>query len=228
VKDEFEPIIDEVRQTAGDMVLKASKVATDASKKINDDAYTTKDLILTMTNLVTIAVDGGANITKKVVGETPKGAKHVAGFSQNVGQRMAKEARLVYRAATAKMDAGDYDVDDWITTATRLADIAVVGGMEIVETILIGPGQFEEDALSFELEAPKSDAIREFGTVSIKRFGPADELEIPAAQISFKPDRLYAGTQKFELLVNPKGLSSGVYRGTVQIGEAPIDVEITL
>ena len=228
MKGEFEPIIDHVRDTAQDMVVRAAVAASDASGKINKDEYTTKDLILTMTQMVTIAVDGGAKITQKVVGETPAGAKHVAGFAQAVGRRMAKETRLVYKAATAKIDHGEYDVDDWIVSLTRLADIAIVGGMEIAETVLIGPGQFEDDALSFDLLAPESDQSRTFDAVSIRRFGPEDEAEIPAGQITFDPPRLGPGERAFTLLIKPKGLSSGVYHGEVSIAGVPLPVELTL
>jgi hypothetical protein len=228
MSSDFEPIIDDIRKAAEDVVAGVAKEAVDVSKLINNDAYTTKDLILTMTKLIAIAVDGGAKITQKVVGETPTGVKHVAGFSQNVGQRMAKEARLVYNAATSKMDDGDYSVDDWIVTATRLADIAVVGGMEIAETVLIGPGQFENDALSFDLQASESDQSRNFGVVSIKRFGPDDETDIPAGQITLEPPNLEAGVRDFQLRINPKGLPSGVYRGTVQVGDESLPVEVTI
>lgn len=224
---EFDPLIETLTSATKQMVTDAAKVATEASKKVNDDQLTARDLLLTMTELVNIAVGGGVRITRQLA-DTPPGARGIADYSRAVGRRMAKESRVVAKAATEKMDEGTYDIDDWVVSLTRMADIAVVGGMEIAQTLFAGPARFDSEPHVVDLQAPPGKTRRQFGEVVLRRYGPDDEPEIPRKRISFEPSHLEPGDTAFRMLIAPYQLTSGVYRGTVEVGHDIVDVEFAL
>lgn len=225
---EFGPLIEGLASTAKQVVTDATKVATDASAKVNDDKLTARDLLLTMTELVNIAVGGGVKLTRQLVDDTPAGARSIGDYSRAVGRRMARESRMVAKAATEKMDEGAYDIDDWVVSLTRLTDIAVVGGLEIAQTLFAGPARFDNEPRVIDLTAPAGAGRRQFGDVVLKRYGPDDEPQIPREQISFEPEALAAGDTDFRMLIKPYQLISGVYRGTVEIGDDTLNVEFAL
>lgn len=225
---EFGPLIEGLTSTAKQMVTDAAKVATDASRKVNDDKLSARDLLLTMTELVNIAVGGGVKLTRQLADDTPAGARSIGDYSRAVGRRMARETRLVAKAATEKMDEGSYDIDDWVVSLTRLTDIAVVGGLEIAQTLFAGPARFDNEPHVVDLTAPPAAGRREFGDVVLRRYGPDDEPEIPRELISFEPPQLEAGDTDFRMLIKPYQLTSGVYRGTVQIGDDTLNAEFAL
>ncbi|HNM86476.1 MAG TPA: hypothetical protein PKI77_18395, partial [Mycobacterium sp.] len=66
------------------------------------------------------------------------------------------------------------------------------------------------------------------GDVVLRRYGPDDEPEIPRELISFEPPQLEAGDTDFRMLIKPYQLTSGVYRGTVQIGDDTLNAEFAL
>jgi len=114
-----------------------------------------------------------------------------------------------------------------------LADIALLGGIELAETAMTGPGPFETKPIKSEtytIRATRAERTLKVADPGLCRPGTADP--IPAAQVWFDlPDgkQLAAGATKFRLVVNPAGLISGMYTGKVDIGGGQtVDVKIAV
>jgi hypothetical protein len=138
---------------------------------------------------------------------------------------MVRESRLIAKAADEGIRDDTYDVDDWIESLVRWADVAIIGGMEIAQTVLAGPARFGREPIEVPLQAPPAAAPRDIGVVRAQRIGPADEAEIPQELIKVEPARLGPGERDFRLLVDAYQLVSGVYRGTVVVGDEEIGFE---
>jgi hypothetical protein len=100
--------------------------------------------------------------------------------------------------------------------------------MEIAETIAAGPAQFERPpARSDTFAAPAKNEARTLSfETPLKR--DATEDTVDEDRISFDPPTLAANETQFCILVDPHGLASGVYRGTVKSGDDSIPVYIAL
>jgi len=222
---EFDPIIADVAAAMREVIANAGNIAAEVSKKADDNALTATDLVLSFTKMVEKAVSGGVEITQRLVADPPPAATGIADYSRAVGRRMIRESRLIAKAADERIRDDSYDIDDWIESLVRWTDVAVIGGMEIAQTVLAGPARFGRELIEVRLQAPPAAAPRDIGPVRAQRVGPADEAEIPQGLLKVDPVRLGPDERDFRLLVNAYQLVSGVYHGTIAVGDDEITFE---
>ncbi|BBZ35128.1 hypothetical protein [Mycolicibacterium confluentis] len=218
-RSEYDPIIEGVQEAAEKALKRATKVATQASRKINREEYTARDLILTMTEMVEIAATGGAEITRRSMTNTPPGLKQVAEYSRAVGRRFMQEARGVSSDATARIDKGTYDVDDVVMSMTRLVDFAIVGGLEVAQTLFSGPAQFDAGIVEIPIDVPPGEAGHKpkLGAVKVCRYGDDEKTRVPSRRITFEPAPPDEAGGNYILRFRTRELPSGVYTGTAVV-----------
>ena len=119
-------------------------------------------------------------------------------------------------------------------SAVKLGDIALLGGIELAETALIGPAPFERTAVASDIvKVTAKDGRRKLrvGSKGLARPGTADP--IPPTQLRFyvpagdtpDPDTdteahngiLKGGQDRFYVAAIPVGLISGMYVGDVEV-----------
>jgi len=225
---ETERIIGRVAATAKTIVNDSATVVRDESKKIDSDKYKVEDAINTVTKLVNVGISGLTELGRITLEERPPAATLALGeYVASVVQRMVSQAGTVAEAASVQVEEKKFTPNEWLKSMTRMIDIAIAGGIEIAETIVAGPARFEQTPVRSEkFTAP------DFGDLSIvkplKRDGTDDDEGIAADQISFDPPTLTHPNKEFCILVVPSGLASGLYRGTVKVGNDEFPVHIAL
>jgi hypothetical protein len=226
----YQPIIDNLRDTTNSYIADVTRVARQASEKIDADTYTARDLILTMTEMARIAANSGAELTTRAMTDTPPGLKQVADYSRAIGRRLLQDARSVYIDATERIDKGTYDVDDAVVSLIRLADHAIVGGFEIAQTLVSGPAQFDTGILTIPLPVPvaKTDREHRLGSVRVRRFGDREDTEIAPERTSLATEAGSDGEQVLMLTLRTCELPSGVYHGTAEIDDARVEFEFAV
>ncbi|OBF16148.1 hypothetical protein [Mycobacterium sp. ACS4331] len=227
---EYDAIIEGVQEVAEKAMKRATKVATRASRKINREEYTARDLILTMTEMVEIAVTGGAEITRRSMTNTPPGLKQVAEYSRAVGRRFMQEARGVSTEATERIDKGTYDVDDVVMSMTRLADYAIVGGLEIAQTLFSGPAQFDAGIVAIPIDvSPGEEGHKpKLGAVRVGRYGDEQMTRVPSRRITFETATADDAEGTHILTLRTRELPSGVYRGQAVVDGQTIDFDFSV
>jgi hypothetical protein len=229
-KPELHPVISRVVQTAKDAMDKSSKVLVAESRKIDDadKEYTTADAISTTTQMASIVIGGWAELAKTALEARPPGNVVALGeYMASVVERMVRETGVVASAAADKAETMQYTPNEWLRSMTRLIDIAVAGGLDIVESAVSGPAQFQTQPIESDpITAPASTKERTLGPATIKRKG-TDE-KVPQDKISYEPPVLVPPNRKFRVRVDAGGLESGVYVGTVTVGDNPNPIEFDI
>ncbi len=218
---EPDPIVDRIAASATEMVDQAGQVAREASKKIGTDAgYSASDLLASMAKLTNVALAGGLELAKAGMdGLSRPGPRAVADQMAVISRRMIAESGKVAGEASALLDAKSYGPTEWVKSMIRMADIATFGGIELAETALAGPGQYEKPPIRETFKVTPDNANARLLTIQdLSRPGAADAA---AGRVGFDPaDRvLPKGQPDFSILVDPAGLASGMYLGQVHIGE---------
>lgn len=228
---ELNPIIRRVADTARTIVDQSAEVLREESKKIDGEKYVVADAIETVTRLVNVGVAGATDLGRIALEERPpQNALALGEYVAFVVRRMVSQAGTVAQAASIEVERKTYTPNKWLESMTRMMDIAIAGGMEIAETIAAGPAKFERPTLQSDpFSAPASGDRREL-RIETKLKRDASEDEIPPDRLTFDPPVLESPNVVFHILVNPSGLASGVYRGTVKAGDdaVPIPVYIAL
>jgi hypothetical protein len=211
------------------VVQESQKVAVDAFQKINKVVpnkpitYTAGDAIKSMANLAKIAATGGIELGQTALEVEPtKGVLILADHIATVLSRAVKDVAEVTSEAADRIDKKKFDQDEWTQSAIKLTNIALLRGAEIAQTVAAGPAQYANPVRKeqFTLAAGQVDPVndRELKLVSLTLGGPAAQPPIPSYHVSFEPpEGLKAGKDKFTLVVNSAGLTSGLYIGSVDI-----------
>jgi hypothetical protein len=226
---ETDRIVGRVAATARAIVDDSATVLREESKKIDGDKYEVTDAIATVTRLINVGISGATSLGRIALEERPPRSTLALGdYVATVVRRMVSQAGTVAEAAAIEVERKDYTPNKWLESATRMIDIAIAGGLEIAETIAAGPAQFERPAVeSDEFTIQSRAEERQFSfTEPLKR--DATEDAVAAERISFDPPKLAPQATKFHILVDPNGLASGLYRGTVKAGADTVPVYIAL
>lgn len=224
-------MIGRVAATAKSIVDQSADVVREESEKIDGGTYEVADAIETVTRLINVGIAGATDLGRIALEERPPQTTLALGeYVVTVFRRMVSQAGTVAQAASIEVERKDYTPNKWLESMTRMMDIAIAGGMEIAETIAAGPAKFERpDVTSDPFSASESGETRELRIETPLKRDATDE-EIDLKKIKFVPPTLAPQQTKFHIVVNPSGLESGVYRGTVKAGkdEPPIPVYIAL
>ena len=232
--DDANDVAEAFAKTAKKVVDDSQGVAVAAFDKINGkDAsgnplkYTAGDAIKSMTAIAKIAVTGGIELGQTALEVQPtKGVLILLDHIATVLARGVKEVAQVASVASDLIDKDDYDKDQWVESAIKLTNIALLRGAEIAQTVAAGPAQYAEAIvkLPFTLKDADVDAKqdRELKVPSLKLGGLNDP--VPGYRISFEPTDsvLRAGKRDFTLVINSAGLASGIYVGSVEISPAGV------
>ncbi|MFY9920819.1 MAG: hypothetical protein WAL26_20865 [Mycobacterium sp.] len=206
-----------VAETAKGIVDESAAVVFAESKKIDGEEYEMKHAIDTVTKLAGIGITGATHIGRIAVEEKPPDTVLAMGeYIASVFRRMVSQTGTVAQDASIHVENKDYTPKKWLESMTRLIDIGIAGGMEIIETVAAGPARFEVQPLrSDEFEAPptRDGKSRTLVPGDLKRDGT--DTPIPKHKVSFDPPILDAETTKFTILVDAGDLLSGVYEGKV-------------
>lgn len=149
-----------------------------------------------------------------------------------VVSRMVKQSATVAKEVSSQIDDNKYGVNQWMNAMTKLFDIALVGGIDLVQTAVIGPAPYTPTAFnsrSFDAKGP-TDHPRKLSIEAPGLTRPGSTDAIPADQITLVPEILAPQQTKFQFHVNEDGLPSGVYTGRVRVGDNGelVDVAIRL
>ena len=149
-----------------------------------------------------------------------------------VVSRMVKQSATVAKEVSSQIDDNKYGVNQWMNAMTKLFDIALVGGIDLVETAVIGPAPYTPTAFnsrSFDVKGP-ADHPRELSIEAPGLTRPGKTDPIPADQITLVPETLAPQQTTFQFRVDEDGLPSGVYTGRVRVGDNGeyVDVAIRL
>jgi hypothetical protein len=241
-----------VTSTAKDIVDQARAVAKVTVAQADDvDNFTAAMLVDAYTKSVNIALSGGIQLAKDVLGvdeptgptQAPdpdaEGRRLVADAMEAITRRMIRQSGVVAQETANKLDSNPNSPSTWAQSMVKFADIVLLGGIELAETALIGPGPFETAVRRSPVYAATGAGTRQLKVVEpagIARPGTVDP--IPAARLSFhvpkgdpdddndlQPDDdtklsngiLSAGDTEFYLAVHPAGMISGLYVGEVEV-----------
>jgi hypothetical protein len=223
------PIISRAAAAAKTIVDESADVLREDSKKVDGDKFEVQDVIATATKLLNVGFAGVTEFGRIALEERPSATTMAIGeYVTTVVRRMITQAGSVAQAASMDVDNKDFSSKTWLESMTRMVDIAIAGGMEIAETIAAGPAQFERPPArsdTFTAPAKNENRVLSFET-PLKR--EATEDIVSPDRISFEPPTLAANETEFCVLVDPNGLASGVYRGTVKSGNDSVPVYIAL
>jgi len=223
-------LTERIAETAKVMIDESAKAMSAESKKIDagkdavkdEDKYQLKDAIATATKVAGVGITGAAHIGRIVIEEKPPDTVLAMGeYIASVVRRMVTQTGAVAADASVHVENKDYTPTKWLESMTRMIDIGVAGGMEIVETVIAGPARFEVQPIrSDEFDAP---VVPNPDVETRPRTLVADELKrdatdspIPISRISFEPPVLDSTVTKFRVVVDASGLASGVYEGKVK------------
>ena len=126
-----------------------------------------------------------AAYTEGPVDDKPSGPLIVAEHMASVMRRMFKQAGMVAKEASSRVDDDKYDYDQWVKTMTKLFDIAMVGGIDLVQTAVVGPAPYTTRSFNskkFKVEP----AVNHERTLSIEPPG----LARPGATDAIPLDRI--------------------------------------
>jgi hypothetical protein len=199
--------------------MSAESKKIDAGKNaVNDeDKYQMKDAIATATKVVGVGITGATHIGRIVIEEKPPDTVLAMGeYIASVVRRMVTQTGSVAADASKHVEDKAYTPTKWLESMTRMIDIGVAGGMEIVETVVAGPARFEVQPIRsdpFDAPAPPAGETRTLVVDELKR--DATDSPIPKSRISFEPPVLDPNVTTFCVVVDASGLSSGVYEGKV-------------
>jgi hypothetical protein len=223
------PIISRAAAAAKTFIDDSADVLREDSKKVDSEKFEAQDVIATATKLVNVGITGVTELGKIALDVRPPETTRALGeYVATIVRRMVSQAGSVAQAASLDVDNKDFASKTWLESMTRMVDIAIAGGMEIAETLAAGPAQFERPpARSDTFATPAKNEARTLSfETPLKR--DATEDVIGADRMSFDPPTLAAKETTFCVLVDPNGLASGVYRGTVKAGDDSVPVYVAL
>ena len=170
-----------------------------------------------------------AAYTEGPIDDKPSGPLIVAEHMASVMRRMFKQAGMVAKDASSQVDDDKYDYDQWVKTMTKLFDIAMVGGIDLVQTAVVGPAPYTTRSFNskkFQVDAADHDRTLSIEPPGLARPGGTDA--IPSDRIKIDPGTLAAGATEFHFVVNEDGLPSGVYLGKVRVGDGGKTVDVAI
>ncbi len=196
-------------------ILEAASDAVDAA---GPAPYDKRDLLATLTQLTSVSMLGGLKMIETALANRPsrpsEGLLVLADHLASIAERTLHQARGVAEQAVHDIGDDPRTAQPWVDAATKLADIAVVNGIEAVQTVAIGPARyaprtFVSDPFAVtSLRPGKLEAGQDFAR-------PGDSTVIPRDAITFSPPELGIDHQEYRVVVDETGLPSGVYIGTV-------------
>lgn len=232
-------LTERIAETVKDVIDESATAMSAESKKIDADEYQMKDAIATATKVVGAGITGAAHIGRIVIEEKPPDTVLAMGeYIASVVRRMVTQTGAVAADASKHVEDKNYTPSKWLESMTRMIDIGVAGGMEIVETVVAGPARFEVQPIRSEdfdapADPPGETRPRVLEAGELKR--DATDSPIPKSRISFDPPVLDSGKTAFCVVVDASGLASGVYEGKVLMvrkGDVPpfesVEVSIAL
>jgi hypothetical protein len=176
--------------------------------------------IQVLSELANRAFHDNLNVVKGLVDErVPAVASVVTDHMTNVMRRSADQAKTVVADAAKQFDAEGYGPDDWAKTITKLGDVALINGIELVGTALIGPGRYETAPVISDLfQVQDADPQMRHALSLVSPLILAGGTETIAEDcVTFDPAEavLPAGTDTFRIRVKASGARSGMYLGAV-------------
>ncbi len=201
-------------------ILEAASDAVDNAGMADEGGapYDKRDLLATLTQLTSASMLGGLKVIETALANRPRrpseGMLVLADHLASITERTLHQARGVVEQTAHDVGDDPRTAQPWVDAATKLADIAVVNGIEAVQTVAIGPARyssrtFVSDAFAVTgLEPGTLEAGRDFAR-------PGDSTVIPHDAITFSPPELEADHKEYRVVVDETGLPSGVYIGTV-------------
>ncbi|HZA08692.1 hypothetical protein [Mycobacterium sp.] len=213
----------EFAATARETVDAIEALAKEVSGQVSANYFTLGAMIRSMAKLASIAGVSGLRFAEAAL-ETrlDAGQMLVADNLATTARRMVGQARYVAEEASSNISANSYGVNAWVRSLTKLADIGMMGGIEMAQTAAIGPASYGSPAFIsdvFKASPSNDDRLLRMAEL-LKRPGTADE--IPENRVTVQPQRLKPGATDFYLVVDEENLQSGVYLGTVKVGEDEI------
>jgi hypothetical protein len=178
--------------------------------------------IQVMTELVNLAFHRNLDIAGRFVDQrVPDFVSVVTDQMTTVLRRAADQTRTEVDDAAKMLDAEGYGPDDWARTVTKVTDVALINGIELVGTAVVGPARYETTHLTseyFTVAQAHPDHQHALSLVSPLELAGGGEL-IGEDCVTFDPPDcvLPAGTNRFRIRVKPAGLRSGVYLGSVWV-----------
>ena len=210
-------VAERLAETAKEMVAESAAAMKAESVRIDADQYELKDAIATVTRLVNVGISGATHIGRIAIEEKPPDTVLAMGeYIASVVRRMVGQTGAVAQDASINVEKKEYTPKKWLESMTRLIDIGIAGGMEIVETVAAGPARFEVQPMrsdEFEAPAAPNGETRTLVAGDVKR--DATDTPIAKSRISFDPPTLVPPNTSFSVLVDASGLISGVYEGKV-------------
>ncbi len=231
--------------TAKDVVDQARAIA---KKGIADAAdpkkVTAAKLVDSYMQMVDLAITGGVQAAKDVLGveapedgstqqtdATAEGRRLVADAMEAIGRRMLRQTSKVAQDTASELDKNPNGPTIWAKAMVKLADVALLGGIELAETALIGPAPFERDAILSDRYPVGGNGRRQvkIRAPGLMRPGTADP--IPSTKLRFiafdnagdetgteAPDGVLTnGKTQFSIAAQPAGMISGMYVGTADV-----------
>ena len=219
------PIVERLAATAKQMVDEVGDIARTASKQTGPAGeFSAAHLINSMTKLTNVALAGGLEMAKAgAQGLSSADVGAVVDRMAAITRRMISESGKVAEETSSRFDAKSYTSSDWVGSMVRLSDIALFGGIELAETVLAGPGQYEKEPIRKTYVVAADDTHPRLLTMeSLSRPGAADDA---AGQVAFEPVSrvLPKGATEFSILVAAADLASGFYVGLIHIGAVDPD-----
>ncbi len=204
-------IADEARALANEAIAQSAEVQT----------YTAAKFIDTFTRTVNLAVKGSLQLSRDVLDQPGQddpdadGRRQVADVMETISRRMVRQAGAVARDTAEKVEGQPYSPNTWVRSMVKLANISLLGTIELAETALIGPTKYEAPlTFSGEYHADgNGDRALRFKEVTIAEQAagqlsglhrPGTSDPIPAALVSF-----HAGTAAGEAQLPPGVLAGG-------------------
>jgi hypothetical protein len=170
-----------------------------------------------------------AAYTEGPIDDKPPGPLIVAEHMASVMRRMFKQAGMVAKDASSRVDDDKYGRDEWMKTMTKLFDIAMVGGIDLVQTAVVGPAPYTTrlfNSKKFEVKPADHDRKLTLEPPGLAR--PGATHAIPSDRIKIQPPTLPAKATEFHFEVNEEGLPSGVYTGKVRVGDGGETADVAI
>lgn len=255
--DEPSVIAQRLTETAKDVVDQARVIAKGAIADAADpDNFTAAKLVDSYMKMVDLALTGGLQATKDVLGvaapgapqdqDAAEGRRLVADAMESISRRMLRQTSVVAQETAGLLDKNPNSPTIWAKAMVKMADIALLGGTELAETALIGPAPFEKKPIDSDRYKVGGAGRR---TLNIRAPGfirPGTADPIPAGQLKFfvpiddetgkeaPGGVLEPGETEFYITAHPAGMISGMYVGAVEVLDdkgavvQTIDVEVPL
>lgn len=181
---------------------------------------------------------------------TDKNVGHWLRYLNTIAVRWVNQSAAVVVDGVDQMSDGEHTVSSCFKTATRLADIALLNGVEYAVTALAGPGfkmlpltvasswyavpnAPSAYSVSVSLTEPLSRDLAD-DRITIDRIG--FEAKIAGVESPCTESVLPAGAAEFRIVLSRLGLHGGCYTGKVVLTPVPpatgnpvsVDVDIEL